>query len=256
LEQIGAREIFLHGRVQETLDIDLVERARSGDQEAFSSLVRKYRAKALGWVNVLTTDSYMAEDIVQDALIRAFLHLGTLMDSRRFLPWLHRIVRNQVNMKLRRGGPFAKERPFSTFEQRDGASFRSQSAESSKDWGDIDQILFHLTQSTFTSAQNSNPMDSFMRKEMLQSLYSLLKCLNKKEKSIFESHFFDQLSPSEIAVLFETTTENVYSSLSRSRIKVRKERIRISLSDFIRNRVSQGLPSKRVLLPPPIFQPR
>jgi RNA polymerase sigma factor (sigma-70 family) len=256
LEQIGAREIFLHGRVQETLDIDLVERARSGDQEAFSSLVRKYRAKALGWVNVLTTDSYMAEDIVQDALIRAFLHLGTLMDSRRFLPWLHRIVRNQVNMKLRRGGPFAKERPFSTFEQRDGASFRSQSAESSKDWGDIDQILFHLTQSTFTSAQNSNPMDSFIRKEMLQSLYSLLKCLNKKERSIFESHFFDQLSPSEIAVLFETTTDNVYSSLSRSRIKVRKERIRLSLSDFISNRVSQGLPSKKVLLPPPIFQPR
>jgi RNA polymerase sigma factor (sigma-70 family) len=241
---------------QEVSDNELVERARSGDQEAFSSLVRKYRAQALGWVNVLTTDSYMAEDIVQDALIRAFLHLGTLMDTGRFLPWLHRIVRNQANMKLRRGGPFAKERPFSNFEQRERSSFGSQSTESPQDWGDIDQILFHLAHSTFTTAQNNNPMDSYIRKEMLQSLYSLLRCLNKREKGIFESHFFDQLSPSEIAVLFETTTENVYTSLSRSRIKVRKERIRISLSDFISNRVSQGLPSKKVLLPPPIFQAR
>jgi RNA polymerase sigma factor (sigma-70 family) len=241
---------------QEFPDNELVERARSGDQEAFSSLVRKYRAQAIGWANVLTTDSYMAEDIVQDALIRAFLHLGTLMDTKRFLPWLHRIVRNQANMKLRRGGPFAKERSFSNFEQKGRSTVGGQSTESSKDWSDIDHILFHLAHSTSTTAHDNNPLDSYMRKEMLQSLYSLLRCLNKREKDIFESHFFDQLSPSEIAVLFETTTDNVYTSLSRSRIKVRKERIRVSLSDFISNRVSQGLPSKKVLLPPPIFQTR
>jgi predicted DNA-binding protein YlxM (UPF0122 family) len=99
-------------------------------------------------------------------------------------------------------------------------------------------------------------MDGFMRKEMLLSLYALLKCLNKREKSIFESHFFDQLSPTEIAVLFETTTDNVYNSLSRSRNKVRRERIRISLIDYINDRTAQGLPSKKVLLPPPIFQTR
>jgi RNA polymerase sigma factor (sigma-70 family) len=259
MEQAVTGDIIMFGREQQSQELsdnELVERARSGDQEAFSSLVRKYRAQALGWVNVLTTDSYMAEDIVQDALIRAFLHLGTLMDTRRFLPWLHRIVRNQANMKLRRGGPFARERPFSNFEQKERSSFGTQSREDPKEWGDIDHILFHLAHSSSTLAQNNNPMDGFMRKEMLRSLYSLLKCLNKREKSIFESHFFDQLSPSEIAILFETTTDNVYNSLSRSRNKVRKERIRISLSDFISNRVSQGLASKRVLLPPPIFQTR
>jgi RNA polymerase sigma factor (sigma-70 family) len=241
---------------QELSDHELVERARSGDQEAFSSLVRKYRAQALGWVNVLTTDSYMAEDIVQDALIRAFLHLGTLMDTRRFLPWLHRIVRNQANMKLRRGGPFARERPFSNFEQKERSSSGSYSREDPTDWGDIDHILFHLAHSTSNLSQNNNPMDGFMRKEMLQSLYALLKCLNKREKSIFESHFFDQLSPTEIAVLFETTTDNVYNSLSRSRNKVRKERIRITLSDYLKDRAAQGQPSKKLLLPPPIFQTR
>lgn len=177
------------------------------------------------------------------------------MDTRRFLPWLHRIVRNQANMKLRRGGPFAKERPFSHFEQRSIFS-DSSITEGAKDWSDIDHILFHLTHSTFIDGQNNNPMDNYMRKEMLQSLYSLLKCLNKREKNIFESHFFDQLSPSEIAILFETTTGNVYSSLSRSRTKVRKERIRIALSDFISNRAVQGLPSKKVLLTPSIFQIR
>jgi RNA polymerase sigma factor (sigma-70 family) len=259
MEKAITREVIMLGREQQSRELsdqELVERARSGDQEAFSSLVRKYRAQALGWVNVLTTDSYMAEDIVQDALIRAFLHLGTLMDTRRFLPWLHRIVRNQANMKLRRGGPFARERPFSNFEQKERSSFGSHSREGPTVWGDIDHILFHLAHSSSNVSKNNNPLDGFMRKEMLQSLYSLLKCLTKREKSIFESHFFDQLSPTEIAVLFETTTDNVYNNLSRSRNKVRKERIRISLCDYIKNRATQGLPSKKVLIPPPVFQTR
>lgn len=93
----------IHAAKQEA-DRELVERARSGDQEAFSELVRTHRAKAYGWANKITRDAYLAEDIVQDALIRAFLHLGALADTSRFLPWLQTIVRNQAYMKLRRGG--------------------------------------------------------------------------------------------------------------------------------------------------------
>lgn len=88
---------------QQEQDEILVERAKAGDQEAFGELVRRHRAKVYGYARSYTQEAFLAEDIVQDALIRAFLHLGTLVDSRRFLPWLHRIVRNQAYTRLKKG---------------------------------------------------------------------------------------------------------------------------------------------------------
>jgi DNA-directed RNA polymerase specialized sigma24 family protein len=93
---------------RENVERELVDRARSGDNEAFGELVRMHRAHAIGWAGTLTQDSFLVEDIVQEALILAFLHLGTLTDAGQFKSWLHRIVRNQAYMKLRRGGPFSK----------------------------------------------------------------------------------------------------------------------------------------------------
>ncbi|MEF2965612.1 sigma factor [Paenibacillus sp. M1] len=51
----------------------LVERARQGDTEAMGVLLEQHRKKARGWAERLTRDSYMADDVVQDALIRVGL---------------------------------------------------------------------------------------------------------------------------------------------------------------------------------------
>ncbi|MFD0619106.1 RNA polymerase sigma factor [Paenibacillus sp. GCM10027629] len=76
----------------------LIERAQQGDHDAFSELVRRHRSNAHAWALGITQDSFMAEDVVQDALLKAFMHLGTLVDVSRFLQWLHTIVRNQAMM--------------------------------------------------------------------------------------------------------------------------------------------------------------
>nr|WP_258567727.1 RNA polymerase sigma factor [Paenactinomyces guangxiensis] len=91
----------------------LIGQARAGNREAFGELVRLHRARAMRWAVSISHDQHLAEDIVQEALIRAFLKLGSLMDVERFVPWLERIVRNEAYMKLRRGGPFRKELPMS-----------------------------------------------------------------------------------------------------------------------------------------------
>jgi RNA polymerase sigma factor (sigma-70 family) len=103
-------------------DQALVEQARHGDQEAFGELVRRHRAKAFGWAASITRDDFTAEDIVQDALIRAFLHLSKLLDSTRFVPWLQRIVYNQAYTKLRRGGPYRYNWGYSTILECIGAN--------------------------------------------------------------------------------------------------------------------------------------
>ncbi|HET7657486.1 MAG TPA: RNA polymerase sigma factor [Bacillales bacterium] len=222
-------------------DKGLVDRARSGDREAFGELVRRHRAKAYGWASTLANDAHLAEDIVQDALIRAFLHVGELMDSDRFVPWLHRIVHNQAYMKLRRGGQYGKERPFTAFEEQKGS-----------DKSKIDRILFQLSDSVDAN-ESLDPAVRLVKKEMIRGIHELLHCLSQRERSVFEAFFFQQLSPAEIAQLFQTKTGNVYNILSRSKKKVQRERIRVHINGFVRRRKEQQLPTRKILAKPTDF---
>ncbi len=212
-----------HSVLPET-DKELIERARMGDTEAFGDLIHTHREQARQLAERITRDPHMADDVVQDALIRAFLHLGTLADTNRFLPWLHRIVRNQANMRLRRGGPYKNEQPFTTYHARGTGSSNAV------DWDDLDSILYHLTRDA--SAQASNPEDPeehLHRKELFETIHALLHCLNHKERGVFEAYFFRQLSPDEIASLYNTTTGSVYTYLHRSKQKLRQTHHRVLL---------------------------
>ncbi|KIL38029.1 hypothetical protein SD70_29130 [Gordoniibacillus kamchatkensis] len=219
-------------------DNSLIERARAGDQDAFGELVRRHRAKAFDWARSFARDPHLAEDIVQEALLRAFMHLGTLADMDRFLPWLHRIVRNEALMKLRKGENSGRERTFTGI-----ASGREAIG---VDWGDLDSIL-HYMAGKMERIDDGDPAVRLAQNEFLDTIRHLLRCLTPKERAVFEAHFFRQLSPSEIARLFHTTTDNVYQSLSRARHKVREERMRIRLQDYIRERKDANTLEKAVL---------
>jgi DNA-directed RNA polymerase specialized sigma24 family protein len=62
-------------------DAELTRLAQAGDAQAFNELFFRHRAKALGYAKQLAQDPHLAEDIVQEALINAFLHLGKLSQS-------------------------------------------------------------------------------------------------------------------------------------------------------------------------------
>jgi uncharacterized protein len=66
----------------------LVERARVGDQMAFSTLVGRHRALALRLCQRLLSDSGRAEDATQEAVLLAWLTLGRLRNAESFGPWL------------------------------------------------------------------------------------------------------------------------------------------------------------------------
>jgi RNA polymerase sigma factor (sigma-70 family) len=241
-------------------EADLVAKARMGDREAFGELVRRSRAKAFGLAYSMTKDEYLAEDVVQEALIRAFLHLGKLMDPRRFKPWLNKIVRNEAYMKLRRGGPHVKESPFTSLE---GGRNLSESRSSGyttdyvignnaeEGWYDIDRVLYRLSRQSLESARHSNdPSNLILRKELVDGIRSLLHCLSIREKRIFQAYFFDQLSPHEIAALLDMSVANVYNSISRSRGKIQQERIFVHIGQYIEQRKRLGTPVKKLLAPP------
>ncbi|WNC15616.1 RNA polymerase sigma factor [Brevibacillus brevis] len=231
---------------QQTADDILVERAKAGDREAFGELVRRHRAKVYGYARSYTQEPFLAEDIVQDALIRAFLHLGTLVDSRRFLPWLHRIVRNQAYTRLQKA-PQKREQVFSGLSS-------APSMQENTDWEDLDSILHRLGRRWSQPANpGETPEDVLVRKELLQTITGMLHCLSARERRIVESHFFDHLSPQEIARLFQISQANVYQLLSRSRKKLLQEKTRVAVDQYVLSRKEASMMKKAVLKTPEAF---
>jgi hypothetical protein len=83
-------------------DAELVEAARGGDREAFGTLIDRHRGRLTAAVRALVADPYDAEDVIQEALLQAFLGLDRLREPARFASWLCAIGTNLARMRLRR----------------------------------------------------------------------------------------------------------------------------------------------------------
>ncbi len=69
-------------------------RAREGDLTAFEELVRMYQADLWRFAYHLTRDRALAEDVTQEAFLRAFRFLRSFRGDSKFASWLFRIARN------------------------------------------------------------------------------------------------------------------------------------------------------------------
>jgi RNA polymerase sigma-70 factor, ECF subfamily len=83
-------------------DEALVTAARAGDRVAFSVLVARYRDLAFAYAFARLRDRDEAEDVAQEAFVRAFLGLDRLRGSASWEAWIMRIVRNLCHDALRR----------------------------------------------------------------------------------------------------------------------------------------------------------
>src|SRR6476646_8315836 len=74
--------------------LDVVARARGGDEEAFRSLVEEHSRRAFQLAFRMTGNEQDAEDVVQESFLRAYRQLGRFEARAHFSTWLHRIVAN------------------------------------------------------------------------------------------------------------------------------------------------------------------
>jgi len=75
-------------------DQDLVQRARAGQPEAFGDLVRRYQASVFNVCYRLLGERSAAEDLAQEAFIRAHARLAQYDPARPFGPWMRRVAAN------------------------------------------------------------------------------------------------------------------------------------------------------------------
>ena len=73
-------------------DAELVHLARAGNRDAYGELIRRYQRSIWGLACLLLDDRFEAEDMAQEAFLRAWLNLDLLSDPAKFAPWLRRII--------------------------------------------------------------------------------------------------------------------------------------------------------------------
>ena len=73
-------------------DTELVHLARAGNREAYGELIRRYQHSIWSLACLLLDDRFEAEDMAQEAFLRAWLNLDLLSDPAKFAPWLRRII--------------------------------------------------------------------------------------------------------------------------------------------------------------------
>jgi RNA polymerase sigma-70 factor, ECF subfamily len=85
-------------------DDELIRRTLAGERDAFGELALRYEARLFGHLRRLTRSSEDAEDLAQEAFVRAFRALGSSCPPGGFRCWLFRIATNLAIDALRRRG--------------------------------------------------------------------------------------------------------------------------------------------------------
>ncbi|MGZ4841763.1 MAG: sigma-70 family RNA polymerase sigma factor, partial [Candidatus Angelobacter sp.] len=85
-----------------TSEMALVQAAKKGDLEAFSELVRRYDRNVFRIAQHITHNEEDAQDVVQDAFLKAYQNLEQFQGNSKFYTWLVRIAVNEALMRLRK----------------------------------------------------------------------------------------------------------------------------------------------------------
>ncbi len=81
----------------------LIRAAQAGDRQAFAALVEQYWDRLYRWLYHLTRDRHTAEDLAQEAFLKAFAHLARFQPDTNFRAWLFRIAHNAFANQYRAG---------------------------------------------------------------------------------------------------------------------------------------------------------
>lgn len=92
--------------VDDDRDRALVERHQAGDHDAFGELYARHQVRLIRYCRRLVQDPHLAEDLAQEAFLRAYSAVDRLSGPRRFYPWLTVIARRLIIDRVRQRNRF------------------------------------------------------------------------------------------------------------------------------------------------------
>lgn len=183
----------------------LIDRALQGDRDAFAQLVELNQDRLFASMLQITCSPDEAEEVVQEAFIRAFIKLDTFQRNSQFFTWLYRIAFNAALTRRRR-----------------------KRARVSLDQAREDNGL----EVTDTADGVDEPM---LREERIAMVREALQTLTEEHRSILVLREMQECSYEEIAEILDISIGTVRSRLSRSR-----RQLKLALEAMQRAEESKG----------------
>jgi len=177
----------------------LVSEAKAGNYAAFDELVNRYEKKIYRLGMNITGNREDAEDVLQDAFLKAFQHLPDFREDSRFYTWITRIAVNEALMKLRKRKT-NREVPMEDSEDENGDVQIREFA----DW-------------------KPNPEQQFAQSELETILQGAVNSLSPGFRTVFYLRDVEGLSTEETAELLDLSIGAVKARLFRARLKLREE---------------------------------
>jgi RNA polymerase sigma-70 factor, ECF subfamily len=193
----SSREMDPHARASEN---ELIREAQQGSRAAFDALVRQYDQPVLRLALHLTQSEQDAEDIHQEAFLKAYRYLGNFRFECSFYTWIYRIVTNLCLDLLRR----RKSR------REDQAVMIDSSGEE-----------MDLLSNVSDERASANPDRELSRKFLGQRIMSALEQLTPRERMVFELKHYQGLRLRTIGEMLNTTEETAKNTLFRATRKLR-----------------------------------
>ena len=182
--------------LQEPLsDEDIVARVLAGETVMFEIVMRRHNQLLYRVARSILRNDNEAEDVMQDAYVRAYEHLGQFAGRAKFSTWLTRIAVHEALARQRRGNRYQELEPMSELE------------------GDPMDRFASLALNPEQQASNS---------EVRRLLEEAVEKLPDAYRTIFMLRDVEEMSTTDAADVLEITEENVKVRLHRARALIRK----------------------------------
>ena len=177
-------------------DTELVKLAQGGSKEAFDLLVVRYQARMARLARRLTETEEDAEDVLQEAFVRAHRSISTFRADSKFSTWMYRITVNFALMKRR--------------SRRSNVEYLDDPVKTKR--GEIKRELVDTA---------PDPLSMLMAKENRELLERAISDLPKRERTVFLLRHVDGMSTQQASKALKLSVPAMKSRLHRSKLALR-----------------------------------
>ena len=179
-------------------EAELIESVRAGDREAFYELVRPYERMVYATAISVVKNTADAEEVAQEAVLKAFSGLSRFRGEAKFSTWLLQITYNEAKMKLRKARPHLYESLDDQPQNEEGDSWPKDFA----DWRPI-------------------PSELLEQNEVCQVVQDAINSLNPSYREVLVLRDIQHLSIKETTAILGISEANVKTRLHRARLLLR-----------------------------------
>jgi RNA polymerase sigma-70 factor, ECF subfamily len=184
-------------RIDDTI---LIREAQRGNAGAFEELVRHYDQAVLRLALHLTGTEQDAQDVYQDAFLKAYKNIGSFRFECSFYTWIYRIVTNLCLDHLRKKTVRKEDAP--VVKDSDGGEYDL-----------LDQVP--------DGRAAANPEKDLMRRQLGARISGALEKLTPRERMVFELKHYHGLKLRTVGEILHTTEETAKNTLFRATQKLR-----------------------------------